>query len=167
MTSRRGFHCEGGRINHVIERHDMTPRRHLRGLSLVEALVAIVILAFALAGIVELFLNSQHQSKRNSDRLQLSILARQQIEELKGAGFDSLQDYFDSSPKDGGAVYYPAEPVEVGPKGGVYAIQRIESAGPRSYRVTVGLTLRDAYSPAETVGPKADFTLTALVEGGA
>ncbi|GAB4321559.1 MAG: hypothetical protein Kow0059_16210 [Candidatus Sumerlaeia bacterium] len=134
---------------------------------MIEALVALVILAFALAGIVELFLNSQAQSRRNANRIQLSLLARQQLEELKGAGFEAIDDYFRRTAADGNRAFYPAEPTEIGPRGGFWAITQIERESDNAYRLKIALKAGGPLTARRLLGAEADYTLTALIQGGA
>lgn len=60
----------------------MTPRRREAGLTLVELLIALALLAFVLLGIVPLFLSSVKSNYSGNEYTSIHILARDRLEQL-------------------------------------------------------------------------------------
>ena len=64
-----------------------------RGFTLVEVMIALVVLVFGIYGVLDLYLNAQKQSERNDYKSLAMYVAKGKLEELKAAGYENLASY--------------------------------------------------------------------------
>ena len=64
-----------------------------RGFSLVEVMIALIVLVFGIYGVLDLYLNAQKQSERNDYKSLAMYVAKGKLEELKAAGYENLVSY--------------------------------------------------------------------------
>ncbi len=64
-----------------------------RGFSLVEVMIALIVLVFGIYGVLDLYLNAQTQSERNDYKSLAMYVAKGKLEELKAAGYENLASY--------------------------------------------------------------------------
>ncbi len=64
-----------------------------RGFTLVEVMIALIVLVFGIYGVLDLYLNAQKQSERNDYKSLSMYVAKGKLEELKAAGYENLASY--------------------------------------------------------------------------
>jgi len=64
-----------------------------RGFTLVEVMIALIVLVFGIYGVLDLYLNAQKQSERNDNKSLAMYVAKGKLEELKAAGYENLASY--------------------------------------------------------------------------
>ena len=64
-----------------------------RGFTLVEVMIALIVLVFGIYGVLDLYLNAQKQSERNDYKSLAMYVAKGKLEELKAAGYENLASY--------------------------------------------------------------------------
>lgn len=64
-----------------------------RGFSVVEVMIALVVLVFGIYGVLDLYVNAQRQSERNEYKSLAMYVAKGKLEELKAAGYENLAAY--------------------------------------------------------------------------
>jgi len=93
------------------ERLDYRPHQH--GFSLMEVLIALVVVTFALYGVLDLIASNQRISLRTQRRAAAIGLGRAKMAEIQTAGFDAVASLLDKGP--GGpsqSLVYPSESSE-------------------------------------------------------
>jgi len=93
-----------------MRRERLNQRSHGRGFSLMEVLIALVVIAFALYGILDLMASNERLSLRAARREVAIELARAKMAELQTAGFDAVARQWANSPAaTSNTLTYPAE----------------------------------------------------------
>ena len=64
-----------------------------RGFTLVEVMIALIVLVFGIYGVLDLYLNAQKQSERNDYKSLAMYVAKGKLEELKASGYENLASY--------------------------------------------------------------------------
>jgi prepilin-type N-terminal cleavage/methylation domain-containing protein len=81
-----------------------------RGFSLMEVLIALVVIAFGLYGILDLISNNQRASIRTERRAVATELCRAKMAEVQAGGFDAVAALWAKSPANAAASFVlPAE----------------------------------------------------------
>jgi len=91
-------------------------RPQVRGFSLIEVLIGIVVVAFALYGVLDLIATNQRLSLRAHRRAAAVELARAKMAEIQAAGFDAVSALWAKAA--GGSTQpfvYPSDPAEFKP----------------------------------------------------
>jgi Tfp pilus assembly protein PilW len=78
-----------------------TPLSRKSGLSLVEILMAIAVMAFGLGGIMTLYVQSQKNADLSHRRTAAEFLVSRKAQELKAAGYETLLSYMKKSQQAG------------------------------------------------------------------
>lgn len=80
-----------------------------RGFTVVEVMIALIVLVFGIYGALDLYLNAQRQSERNEYRSLAVYVAKGKLEELKAAGYENLASYLRprQSQGTGQSIPYP------------------------------------------------------------
>jgi type II secretory pathway pseudopilin PulG len=80
-----------------------------RGFTVVEVMIALIVLVFGIYGALDLYINAQRQSERNEYKSLAAYVAKGKLEELKAAGYDNLASYvrFHQNQGTGESIPYP------------------------------------------------------------
>jgi len=85
------------------------------GFSLIEVLLGIVIIVFALYGVLDLIANNQNLSLRAQQRTVAIELAAAKTAEIRAAGFDAVEQLRAKSGSASKTFVYPPEPAKFAP----------------------------------------------------